>query len=82
MLTARPRGIVNSYCDDPEDRVIPTSCPCCTRCWLFVQARQVPVVRDGKITGYKSKVGTCVFGGPHGGWDRENAANHSESPKA
>ena len=79
-MLARPRGIINGYCDDPEDRVVRHSCPCCEQCWLFVQAKQVPVFNhEGQVVGYKSKVGTCITGGPHGGWDHELVLDHGWS---
>jgi hypothetical protein len=51
-----PKIVRNVYCIDPEDRVIPWSCPCCEKCWLFVASRK------------NRKNGACVFGGPHEGF--------------
>lgn len=46
----------NVYCTDPEDRVIPTSCPCCSKCWMFIASKG------------GTKNGICVFGGPFTGF--------------
>lgn len=54
----RPQIVRNVYCTDPEDRVVPWSCACCNRCWLFVASNQ------GR------KNGTCPHGGPFHGYDR------------
>jgi hypothetical protein len=51
-----PKITRNKYCTDPEDRVIPWSCPCCVKCWLFVASK------DGK------KNGRCPFNGPFDGY--------------
>ncbi len=54
-----PKIIRNVYCVDPEDRVIPWSCPCCAKCYLFVASRK----------GRKNN--TCVYGGPFEGFKKE-----------
>lgn len=58
----QPKVVKNVYCVDPEDRVIPWACSCCQRCWLFVASK------DGK------KNNTCPYGGPFGGYEREDPA--------
>ena len=54
-----PKIVRNVYCTDPEDRVIPYSCKCCVKCWLFVAGR---------------KQGSCPFGGPFGGFEKQEEA--------
>ena len=44
--------VKNVYCTEPDDSVIPWSCPCCTRCWLFVEG---------------GKKGRCPWNGPFTG---------------
>ena len=48
-----PKITRNVYCTEPDDRVIARSCPCCTKCWLFVAGK---------------KVNQCAFGGPFTGF--------------
>ena len=56
-----PKITRNIYCVDPEDRVVPWTCPCCKSCWTYVASK-----KDGKN-------GMCPFGGPFEGYSRETA---------
>jgi hypothetical protein len=58
-MTKPVRQIRNVFCTDEEDRVIPWSCSCCVRCWMFVASL------DG------AKNGKCPFGGPFGGYEKD-----------
>lgn len=55
-----PKVTRNVYCTDPEDRVIPYSCPCCVKCWLFVASRN------------NLKNGICPYGGPFTGFRKDD----------
>lgn len=50
-----PTPIRNTYCDCPEDLVVPHRCACCVRCWLYVAGR---------------KTGMCPWGGPFAGFEK------------
>lgn len=51
---AETKIVRNTYCTDPKDRVVPWSCPCCSKCWLFVAG---------------PRKGACAFGGPFQGYE-------------
>ena len=53
------KPIVNRYCVGKGEKVVPWSCECCKRCWLYVDGR--PVNR-------------CPWGGPFTGYEKVETA--------
>jgi hypothetical protein len=53
----------NHVCDDRRDLVVPYSCACCTKCWLFVAG---------------NKVGRCPYNGPFNGYVHVGEAQASD----
>lgn len=64
MITMKP--IRNVYCSDKEDTVVPHSCECCTKCWVFVTSKD------------NMKNGKCPYNGPFRGFYDELHSEEKE----